>query len=465
MGKKFNIITATDSYKVGHYPIYPKKLEILRSYFEARVGAKYSYTVMFGLQYIIKEYLAGVVVTKKKIDEAEKKFNKHFMGKKIFNREGWEYILKVHGGKLPVSIKAVREGTIVPISNVLMCIENTDPACAWLVNYLETLLVQVWYPITVCTRSHVMKQRILAALEKSGDPSLVMFKLHDFGFRGSTSVESAGLGGAAHLINFWGTDTFAGIELLEEYYDGDNVPPLGYPGFSIVATEHSTITSHGRENESAAVGQLLEANPDGFVACVGDSYDIDNFCLKIVGEDHKATILARDGTFVVRPDSGDPHEVLPRILGHLWKCFGGTTNAKGYRVLDSHVRVIQGDGIDDNSIVTIMDAVMAAGYSIDNLAFGSGGGLLQKLDRDTQRFAFKCCQVRIDGKDFDVYKAPSTDHTKDSKRGDLKLVVDPVTQYKTVTQDEPGINVLEVFFANGDLHIDDNLNDIRLRAA
>lgn len=460
MARKFNIITATDSYKVCHHAVYPEGLQILRSYFEARVGAKYPYTVFFGLQYIIKEYLTGVVVTKKKIDEAEKKFNKHFLGSKLFNRAGWEYILKEHGGKLPIAIRAVREGTIVPVSNALICVENTDPKCAWLVNYLETLLVQVWYPITVCTRSYYMKQVILDALIKSGTPEDIMFKLHDFGFRGVSSVETAGLGGAAHLINFWGTDTFAGIELLEEYYDGDNVPPLGYPGFSIFALEHSTITSWGKENESKMIGHCIAQNPEGFMACVGDSYDIDNFCAQIVGVDHKEAILARNGVFVVRPDSGDPHVVLPRILNILWEKFGGVVNSKGYKVLDPHVRVIQGDGIDDDSLITILEAIMAAGFSADNLAFGSGGGLLQKVNRDTQRFAFKCCQVIIDGQAHTVAKSPSTDHTKNSKGGYLKLIKDDGT-YKTVDMDGPGIDLLEIVFTNGDLHRDQNLIEIR----
>lgn len=272
------------------------------------------------------------------------------------------------------------------------------------------------------------------------------------------------MGGAAHLVNFWGTDTFAGIEMLLDYYYGDNIPPLGFPGFSIPATEHSTITSWGQENESLAVDNLIATYPKGPIACVGDSFDIDNFCTQIVGTDHKEAILARDGFFVVRPDSGDPHMVLPRILGLLWDKFGGTINAKGYKVLDPHVRVIQGDGVNDKTVGTILEVIMAAGFSADNLAFGSGGGLLQKLDRDTQRFAFKCCEVIIDGVAHDVFKKPSTDLTKSSKAGNLKLVIDPTLGYKTVNVDADGIDQLEVVFANGDLHLDQTLEEIRGRA-
>lgn len=461
--RKFNIITATDSYKVTHWPFYPEKLEYVRAYFEARLGAKYRYTIFFSLQYILKEYFCGVQVTKKKIDEAEKKYNKHFFGKKVFNRAGWEYILKEHGGKLPISIRAVREGTKVPINNVLMVVENTDPKCGWLVNYLETILTHVWYGTTVATRSHVMKQHILDALIKSGDPDGIMFKLHDFGFRGVSCMEQAAVGGGANLINFWGTDTFAGIELLEDYYHGDDVPPLGYPGFSIAATEHSTTTIYGEQGESAAIGKFIALHPDGFLANVGDSYDYENFVENIVGRDHKEALLARNGTYVVRPDSGDPHFIIPWTLNSLWKNFGGIVNDKGFKVLDPHVRVIQGDGIDDESIVTIMEAVMKAGFSVDNIAFGSGGGLLQKVNRDTQRFAFKMCQAIIDGTPHDVWKQPKTDPTKASKRGNLKLVKDGDT-YRTVTVDEPGIDQLEIVYANGDLLIDQKLTDIRTLA-
>ena len=195
-----NILLLTDSYKFSHYRQYPPKTRTVYSYFESR-GGDFPYTCFFGLQYLLKKYLEGEVVTQEKIDYAEDRVNKH-LGPGSFNRAGWQYILDQYQGRLPVMIKAVPEGTVVPNHNVLMTIENTDPNCYWLTNYLETLLVQTWYPTTVATQSRSMKQILLKYLEQTGDPSLIDFKLHDFGFRGSTSVESAGLGGAAHLINF-----------------------------------------------------------------------------------------------------------------------------------------------------------------------------------------------------------------------------------------------------------------------
>ena len=457
----FNIITATDSYKVSHWLQYPKGTQYVRSYLEARLGARYSETLFFGLQYFLRRYFAGVQVTQKKIDRAARKFSKHLFDPegKIFNREGWEYILKVHGGRLPLRIRAVREGTTVPVNNVLITVENTDPNCAWLVNYVETLLVQMWYPITVATRSKVLKRTILEALMKSGTPEDIMFKLHDFGFRGVSSRETAAIGGAAHLLNFWGTDTFAGIELLEEFYDGDGVGPLGYPGFSIPATEHSNITSWGRDGEADAVGNLLKNHPTGLVACVADSFDFKYFVQNIVCGVHKETIATRDGVFVVRPDSGDPHTLIPEALQILWDAFGGDI-IKGFKRLDKHVRIIQGDGIDDVTVGTILKAIMDAGWSADNIAFGSGGGLLQKMDRDTQRFAFKCSQIIIDGIERDVYKAPKTDPTKNSKRGHLKLVRENGV-WNTVQFDAPGEDLLVTVFENGEIIYTTTLAEIR----
>jgi nicotinamide phosphoribosyltransferase len=262
-----------------------------------------------------------------------------------------------------------------------------------------------------------MKKEILFYLEATGDPSLIDFKLHDFGYRGSTSDESAAIGGAAHLINFKGTDTLAAIPFINDYYYASEMP-----GFSIPAAEHSTITSWGKEHEVDAFENMLDQYPTGLVAVVSDSYDIYNACNELWGDKLRDKVLNRDGVLVVRPDSGDPEEVVVNVLDALGDKFGYTTNEKGFKVLDPHVRVIQGDGIDRNSITDIMEEVMNAGWSMDNLAFGSGGGLLQKVDRDTCKFAFKCSAAKVNGEWRDVYKDPITDPGKTSKKGRMGLV-------------------------------------------
>lgn len=430
-----NLLLLTDSYKVSHWVQYPENSATVYSYFESR-GGKHKEIVFFGLQYFLKRYLAGVVVTEAKINEAEMIYKAHFGPSSSFPRDKWMYIVKNHGGKLPISIKAVPEGTVVTYKNVLMTVENTDPECFWLTNYLETLLVQVWYPMTVATNSRAQKKVILDYLQDTavktpqGDYG-EGFKLHDFGFRGVSSVETAGLGAAAHLINFLGTDTIAGLVIARDFYGaGGGEKPGAIAGFSIPASEHSTITSWGKEGEYNAFKNMLTSFPKGTVACVSDSYDIINACTdKMWGSPElKKLILGRQpdgplaGRLVVRPDSGIPKDIDLAILEELGKSIGRTKNAKGYWELDPHVRIIQGDGIKYETLIEILEHLKQHGWSAENIAFGSGGGLLQKMDRDTQKCAFKCSHLTFkDGSTRNVYKDPVTDKGKRSKKGRLTL--------------------------------------------
>lgn len=454
-----NILLLTDSYKISHWRQYPPGTEKVFAFFESRGGDSSTMT-FFGLQAIIRQYLEGVVVTEEKIETAKRILRMHFGSDTIFNEEGWRYILNVHGGRLPVRICAVPEGTTVPVHNVLMTIENTDPNCPWIAEYLETLLSHVWYSSTVCTRSRNMRATILAALEQSGDPSLIDFKLHDFGCRGVSSMETAAIGGAAHLVNFKGTDTLPGLTLAAAVYHEECA------GYSIPAAEHSTITAWGREHEVDAFANMLDVYPSGPVAVPSDSYDIFAACEELWGEHLRQQVLDRDGVLVVRPDSGPPAETVVRVLDILGKPFGYTVNAKGYKVLDPHVRAIQGDGVDELSLGMILNAIMAAGWSADNVAFGSGGGLLQKMNRDTQKCAIKASAVCIDGVWHDVFKDPITDSGKRSKRGRLALVREGGA-YQTIREEELGdrLNVLEVVFENGVLLRDQTFAEIRTLAA
>lgn len=461
MGDPFaNLILLTDSYKVTHHKQYPPNTEVVHSYFESRGGA-FSETVLFGLQYYLKRYLAGSVVTREEIDAAERIFATHFFGNQgLFYRAGWEHIVDAHGGELPISIRAVPEGTPVPVSNALVTIENTDPACFWLTNYLETLLVQLWYGSTVATQSREMKRVLLQFLEETGDPAGVDFKLHDFGFRGVSSVETAGVGGAAHLVNFRGTDTLAGLIVACEFYGAS------MPGFSIPAAEHSTQTSWGPDHEVDAMRNMLTQFPSGFVAVVSDSYDIFNACRKLWGGELKADVLARDGVLVVRPDSGDPATVVCQVLQILGEQFGTTINGKGFKMLHPKVRVIQGDGIDRGTLVEILEAVKRSGWSADNLAFGSGGGLLQKLNRDTSKYAFKCSSITVGGVERDVFKQPATDLGKRSKAGRLTLAKRSgafVTVRREELLDSDDDQMVEVF-RDGKILREWSFDEIRERA-
>lgn len=449
-----NILLLTDSYKLSHYKQYPSGTSHIYSYFESR-GGKFEQVTFFGLQYLLKEYLAGEVVTQAKIDQAAKLYAAHFGSETLFNREGWEYILEKYQGRLPIRIKAVAEGAVIPTHHVLMTVENTDPKCYWLSNFLETLLVQLWYPCTVATTSKAVRSLILSYLEKTGDPSLIDFKLHDFGFRGVSSVESAGIGGAAHLVNFMGTDTVTALTFIQEYYQPDSMF-----GFSIPAAEHSTITSWKQEGELDAYRNMLDQYPEGLVAVVSDSYDVYHACEKLWGEALKEKILARNGTLVVRPDSGVPKDVVLKVTEILGEKIGYTINEKGYKVLVPQIRVIQGDGVNYESIGEILENLAVNGWSADNITFGMGGALLQKVHRDTQKFAFKCSCATVDGQDRLVFKDPITDHGKKSKKGRLKLIFKD-NEYHTVNLDEEGEDLLVTVFENGEILKDYTFDEVK----
>jgi nicotinamide phosphoribosyltransferase len=291
---------------------------------------------------------------------------------------------------------------------------------------------------------------------------LIDFKLHDFGYRGVSSEETAGIGAAAHLINFKGTDTVAGIRVLQHYY-GSQV----MEGFSVPAAEHSTITAWGRENEAQAYRNMLTQFPTGIVAVVSDSYNVYNASEKLWGEILRDQVLAREGTLVVRPDSGNPRETVLRVLGILGDKFGYEINAKGYRVLNPKVRVIQGDGVNFWTIQDMLMAMNRAGWSADNIAFGMGGALLQQLNRDTQKFAFKTSNVTVNGKEFEVFKDPVEGHDKLSKRGRLALhCSNGAWSTRRVGRGEvDSDDRLEPVFRNGEVLKTQTVAQIRERAA
>lgn len=453
-----NIILNSDSYKYSQYNQYPTGTEYVYSYIESR-GGLWDSTLYYGLQAYIKEYLCHPI-TKEDIDVAEAIITAHG---EPFYRAGWDYILKEHGGRLPVRIKSAPEGSIIPTKNVLATIENTDPNCWWLTSFLETSILRaIWYPTTVATNSYESKKIILAALEKTGDPTLIDFKLHDFGARGVSSMESAGLGASAHLINFMGTDTITGLLYAREYYGADMA------GFSIPAMEHSTVTSWGKQNEANAYLNMLKLHgkPGSPIAFVSDSYDIYNACEHIWGEELKQAVIDSGAVVVIRPDSGEPSDVVVKCLYLLEKKFGSYENDKGYRVLNN-VRVIQGDGIDHSSIHSILFCMEIAGFSADNVAFGQGGGLLQHVNRDTMKFAMKCSSIGIRVNDEliwrDVFKDPITDSGKTSKKGRVTLYQRHDGTYFSGVEDWTA-SVLDLVYENGVLLKEYTFDEVRANA-
>ncbi|MCP5161068.1 MAG: nicotinate phosphoribosyltransferase [Hahellaceae bacterium] len=453
-----NLILNVDSYKSSHYLQYPPNTTRVSSYIESR-GGEFDKVVFFGLQMFIKEYLCKPI-SAEDIDEAVALFAAHGVP---FNEAGWRYILDRYQGFLPVEIQAVPEGTVIEGKNVLVQMVNTDMECAWLTSYLETALLRaVWYPTTVATISWNCRNVIERYLQSTAD-SLdgLPFKLHDFGARGASSEETAAIGGAAHLVSFMGTDTVSALLAVRRYYGAEMA------GFSIPAAEHSTITSWSRDGELDAYRNMLNqfSGPGKIVAVVSDSYDLWNAIDNLWGEELKAQIEQSGGTLVVRPDSGDPVEVVTETVERLMDKFGYSVNSKGFRVLPACIRVIQGDGISLKSIEDILAAMKAREQSAENVAFGMGAELLQKVNRDTLQFAMKASAVRVDGFWRDVYKDPVTDQGKRSKKGRLALVKDPCGSFKTVReQDLSGRdNYLETVFSNGELLVNQRFDDIRER--
>lgn len=451
-----NFILKTDAYKQTHWLQYPPGTETIYSYLESR-GGKFDSTVFFGLQMILKKHFVGQVVTQEMVDEASEFCGKVFGTTKYFNRQGWEYIVKELGGRIPIRIKAIPEGTVVPVQNVLMTVENTHPKVPFVTNFCETLLMQTWYPTTVCTNSFKTKQLIDYYCKLSGG-EVSPFHLNDFGFRGVSSFESAGIGGCAHLVNFAGTDTLEGIRHAMKYYNSDVC------GYSVAAAEHSTVTIYKKENESEAYERFIDVFPTGILSIVCDSYDTINAVDNIFGKELKDKILSRDGRLVARPDSGNPVEIVVQVLDALWKCFGGTINSKGFKVLNPCVGVIYGDGINYDSIYLILEAIISANYSVENVVFGEGGALLQQVDRDTFQFAFKCSAAKVYGAWRDVYKQPVTMSSKRSKPGRHKLIKNNGT-YVTVSYVEfyNDDDKLQTVFENGELLIDHKFEDIKKR--
>lgn len=463
-----NLILDTDSYKASHYRQYPKDTAYVNSYFESR-GGEFKNTLFFGLQYYIKRYLSQRI-TKYDIEEAEDIYTMHGVP---FNKEGWEYILRAHDGFIPVEVQAVPEGTLVPTRNVLMQVRNTDGHVPWVTNFIETFLVRTWFPTTVATQSYHIRNMIQKYLTWTADDINPVFRLHDFGSRGVSSRESAGIGGLAHLVNFQGTDTVEALRYGRAYYS----EPMA--GFSIPATEHSTITAWGGpEYEMDAFVNFLDeyARPGKTIACVSDSYNI----FKAIDKWYKLRdrIASSGATLVIRPDSptrpGEPvNETVFEVMKKVLDRFGYQRNSKGFAILPPYIRVIQGDGVDLTSISQTLNKLKKHGISTENLSFGMGGALLQKLNRDTQKFAFKASAIkRGSGPYEDVWKEPMGMPDKKSKRGILELVHEN-GEFQTIRKDSRlaagnrlthDQRYLKTVYINGRVVNPVSLKDVRVKA-
>jgi len=465
-----NLILSSDSYKASHWEQLPKGAEIVTAYIEARGSddPDFEWVLAAGIQGYRDKYLMNPI-TQEDIDEADEVLTAHGYN---FNRWGWEYILEEYNGYMPVEITAIPEGTLVPLRIPLVQIKNTDPNVPWLPAYLETALLRaIWYPSTVATNSMVIRNNIKAYARKSSDIPVIdgwrafdpiNFKIHDFGARGVSSGESAAIGGTGHeMTGAQGTDTIESLLYARKYYGADMA------GYSIPAAEHSTITVWENE-EDAFRNNVNKFDAEGKIfAVVSDSYDIDNAIDNIWGGTLFDIVSNLKGTLVIRPDSGDPVTEPGRLISKLETIFGWTTNDKGYKVLPSFVRLIQGDGITKDSIKLIIKDLDRRKISMDNIAFGMGGGMLQYVNRDTLKFAMKTNSIVINGETKDVWKMPATDTSKGSKAGAQSVYKTDDGKWISAKQGRYGrafVDQLQLVYSNGESFSKTTLDEIRERA-
>lgn len=468
-----NPILDTDSYKASHFLQYPQGTQSVYSYVEPRSSKMFSEVPFVGLHYALNRIVENPV-TKEAVDQAEDFFKAHG---EPFNRKGWDRVVEKHEGLPPLRIDAVPEGTVVPIRNVCMTVENTDHSFELAItSYYETQLLRgTWYASTVAAITREVRRLYKKQLEQTSDLSgqdlemKSLFALNDFGSRGVSSFESSAIGGFGHLTNSWGTDNVPAVALARDYYGCEMA------GFSIPASEHSTVTCWPgqQEGEKEALRNHIKnfgnkaSNPSGLYAFVSDSYDLLDFVSNVIGGELREDILAQDNTLVVRPDSGEPTEIVPEVLRRLYDKFGGSVNSKGKIVLNDKVRVIQGDGMNMQSIPVFLQAIADAGFSVENVVMGMGGGLLQEVTRDTAGWAMKCSSITINGVNYDVFKQPKTDPGKASKRGRLALIKNRSGGLETINRESLGgrPNILVPTYQNGKILVAPTLDEIRQRCA
>jgi nicotinamide phosphoribosyltransferase len=427
IGNNFN---DSDIYKFGHNRMLTPKIKGLHSYLEARKGALFQETKWFGLQYILNQLQKQLTMDDaKQILELSKECGVPVTLKQI------DTVMRKHDGFLPVEIKALPEGMIVPVSNALMTVNSTylEDDTKWMTNYIETESSRVWYPTGVATLKHEIRKLQKRYLELTSDTMDIFdFQIHDFGARATTCREQTGIGGMAALAGGGlGTDTSLGMVYANAFYDA----PLAC-GFSVYASEHCVMTKYGEAGEKDVFKELVLEFPNGILSLVCDSYSDKRFVSEYALE-LKPLIIARDGKTVFRPDSGDPVQTSLDIFNRLEAVFGTTINSKGYRVLNPKVGMLWGDGIDIYGMERILQAFFINKISACNIVFGMGGKLLQSfMNRDTERTAFKCSAQFQNGKWVDIQKNP-LDQSKKSKAGILGVIYDETGKMVTVNINDP----------------------------
>jgi nicotinamide phosphoribosyltransferase len=480
-----NALTLIDGYKLDHRRQYPAKTEYVYSNWTPR-GSRIdgvNEVTFFGLQYFLEEYLGRMwdEFFNGDIDEIADRYQRRVDSYLGPNDIGTDHIRALHAlGYLPLEFRAVPEGSSVPLRVPMLTVENTHPDFGWLVNYMETLMSNVlWMPSTSATVAKRMRTLLNErAIESGASVDDVNFQGHDFSFRGMSGLEAACMSGAAHLISFWGTDTIPAIEFIEKYYPAS---PDTLIGASVAATEHSVMCAGGQDDERETYERLLDLYPGGILSVVSDTWDLWKVLTETVPS-LKDKIMARDGKLVIRPDSGDPADILcgdplaepgtPQYYGVvqlLWDEFGGTINEAGYKVLDPHIGVIYGDSINFDRADDITHRLIAQGFASTNVVFGMGSYGYQFQTRDTFGFAMKATHVTIDGVGQNIFKMPVTDDGgKNSAKGRLAVIRDQYNNLQLVdeaTPEQEAKSLLQPVWKDGKFERRFSFDEVRANAA
>jgi len=475
----------SDFYKISHKFQYPEGTELIYSTWTPRVSREedISEIVVFGLQPFIKTFLIDFFNVnffgkpKEKIKNEYERLIRHTFG--IENPDS-SHIVDLHElGFLPIEIRALAEGSVVPLRTPVMTIHNSNRKFFWVTNYFETIgSCELWGPSTVATIAHEYRKLLSkAAIETVGDDEFVQFQGHDFSFRGDNHLAAAMINGIGHLLSFVGTDTIPAIQAAEYFYNANIETEL--VGCSVNATEHSIQCTYGNDYEYYR-RMLQDVYPTGIISIVSDGYDFWDVIGNVIPS-HRDLIMARDGKTVVRPDSGDPVLILcgdplgetelqrKGAVEALWDVFGGTVTPQGYKILDSHIGLIYGDAITRHRAKEIVRLLKAKGFASINSVLGIGSFSYQYVTRDTFGWALKSTYCKINGTSIQIFKDPKTDDgTKKSQKGCV-VVYEKDGVYTWEDQKEfieasidPN-NKLQPIFRNGKLLVDDTLAAIRER--
>lgn len=481
-----NTLQLSDGYKVDHRNQYPQGTEMVYSNWTPRKSRieGVDKVAFFGLQYFIKKYLQEDFdknffnQPKAQVVEDYKRRIGAYLGPDAIS---YDHVEKLHDlGYLPVEIKALPEGSRVPMRTAMFTIKNTLPEFFWVTNFLETILsCVIWMPCTSATIS-LEYRKILNryALETGGDMDTIQFQAHDFSFRGMAGLEAAMMSGAAHLLNFSGTDTIPAVDFLERYYNADVTKEL--VGVSVPATEHSVMCMGTETDEIETFKRLInETYPSGIVSIVSDTWDFWKVITEYLPQ-LKNQVLSRAGKVVIRPDSGDPVKIIcgdpeaekgtPEYKGaieSLYETFGGTITNSGFKLLDEHIGLIYGDSITLERCEKICRLLKEKGFASTNVVFGIGSYTYQYVTRDTFGFAMKATYGEVNGEGREIFKDPKTDDgTKKSARGLIGIYENDfgeLEMYDQVDKKTEKGGALKTVYKDGKLLIESSLSEIRKR--